>query len=718
MLTKKHGPVKFGIAVLLTLATRTLADTPDHKLSLDYTNMSLEELMNVPVTTITLTQTDRYMAPAAVTHIDRSMIDQANSRSLNDLLGVYVPDMEFADHTFEARHLGMRGIIGDRDDKYLMLVNGRDMNERTHYGALTERDMILMGDINQIDVVRGPGSATYGPGAVMGVLSLTTFNGLSFQGSQITVHQGFMDQYSSIEYKFGKKFNDDTGLFLYGGIADMEGAAAGNAPIIQGWNWNSPRSGPVRAGEPVSLPFDKEDQEFNHSPHKKFHIQFDTGGLTTWVRYSEGGMMLNQTDKVYAPGTWGNADGFPLFEAGVGYQQLTAFVGYKAALSEHLTLDLSTSWDATDYRRFFLFGPANSHQEQKSISDAKLTWTGLPSHQMAAGVEYGFYWLGLNSWMAPSLTLADNEHPWQTAMGSLFYEDQWSINKQLTLFTSARLDKHSYTDVMFSPRLALIWTPTDKDALKLIGAQSLRTNTEEGMRADWLNNKRSDPEKMRSYEVRYERRQTQDLMFASSIFYDKLDVLAWNDTAQQEIPSGMYKTAGLELEGQYHTGNDTFTLSHAFTKLVGENIHSNNFITSTGFGYGYDLNAWSNNVTKLTAHHQVDQHLSLDGNIQVMWGYPGGKDFMLWHNQQALTGLGLGDASNPASWNKPYGISATLNLGAQYKFDQHSTLRVDAYNVLGWVDKTLNKDMVLGSLWEGAFREQSPAFSISFDYKF
>ena len=407
-----------------------------------------------------------------------------------------------------------------------------------------------------------------------------------------------------------------------------------------------------------------------------------------------------------------------MFEAGVGYQQLTAFFGYKAALSEHLTLDLSTSWDATDYQRFFLFGFANNHQEQKLISNAILNWTGLPSHKLAAGVEYGFYWLGLNSWMSPHLTQPDNEHPWQTAMGSLFFEDQWTMVNNLTLFTSARLDKHSYTDVMFSPRLALVWTPTDKDTLKLIGAESLRTNTEEGMRADWLNNKRSDPEKMRSYEFRYERQQNQNLMFASSIFYDKLDVLAWSDPAQQEIPSGMYKTAGIELEGQYRAENDTITFSHSFTKLVGENLHTDNFITSAGFGVGYDLNAWSNNVTKLSAHHQVDRHLSLDGNIQVMWGYPGGKDYMLWHNPQVASSIGLGDATNSQGWNKPYGTSALLNLGAEYKFDDHASLRVDAYNVLGWVNQTLNKDFVLGSLWEGAYRVQSPAFAVSFNYKF
>jgi outer membrane receptor for ferrienterochelin and colicins len=684
----------------------------------DVYNMSLEDLMNVQVTMNTLTSTDRYMTPAAVTHLDRSFIDQANARNLNDLLNIYVPDLEIAHHTFESTHLGMRGIIGDRDDKYLMLVNGRVMNDRMHYGALTERDLVLQGDLLDIDVVRGPGSATYGPGAVMGVISQTTYNGLTFQGNEVKVRQGFLDQFTSFEYKFGTKFNENTGLFLYAGVADVRGASAGNAPIIGGSNWTSPTYGTVTAGEPVPYPFTNMGAEYNNRPQIKLHAQYDNDGFTAWLRYTNGGQLLDQTDKTYAPGMWGNPNGFvPPFKAGVGYEQVTAFLGYNTPLTTDLSLDLSTSWDATDYERYYLFGYANSHQEQKWISTAILNWNGLENHKIAGGLEFGYYWFGMHSWMSPDRNIAgDNDKPWQTYMYSFFFEDQWNIAKDWTFFTSARLDKHQYTDVMFSPRLALVWTPTEQDALKFMASQSLRTNTEESMRANWLSGERSDPEKMNTLELRYERRETREFMLACSVFFNDLDVLGWNDTLKKMDKEGTYKTAGIELEAQYRTGSDTITFSHSYAKLVGQDMHANTFITSAGFGYGYDLNAWSDNVTKLTLHHQFDQHLSADGSVQVNWGYPGSKDYMLWHT--TTNPGGLGDATNPASWNEPFGISALLNLGAAYKFDEHATLRLDAYNVLGWIDRSLNKTMVLGSLFEGAYRAQSPAIVISLDYRF
>ena len=93
MSSLKRGPGTLGSALVLFLGSSCLGE------EVDYAKLSLEELMNVQVTMNTLTSTDRFLIPAAVTHIDRSLIDQANARNLNDLLGIYVPNMEFADHT-------------------------------------------------------------------------------------------------------------------------------------------------------------------------------------------------------------------------------------------------------------------------------------------------------------------------------------------------------------------------------------------------------------------------------------------------------------------------------------------------------------------------------------------------------------------------------------------------------------------------------------------
>jgi outer membrane receptor for Fe3+-dicitrate len=127
--------------------------------------MSIEQLMEIEVgSSATLTQSKPRLVPAAVTTITKEQIQASGTRSLNELLEIYVPNLQIVLHLWEPQHLGLRGSISDRDDKYLLLVNGRVMNERLHYGALSERDLPLLRDIHHIEVIRGPGSVLYGPG--------------------------------------------------------------------------------------------------------------------------------------------------------------------------------------------------------------------------------------------------------------------------------------------------------------------------------------------------------------------------------------------------------------------------------------------------------------------------------------------------------------------------------------------------------------------------
>ncbi len=68
-------------------------------------------------------------------------------------------------------------------------------------------------------------------------------------------------------------------------------------------------------------------------------------------------------------------------------------------------------------------------------------------------------------------------------MYSLLGEWQWNLNDQWTTFAGGRIDKHTFTDYMYSPRLAVVYTPKDKDAYKLIWSRSVRANIEEEMKA-------------------------------------------------------------------------------------------------------------------------------------------------------------------------------------------------------------------------------------------
>ncbi len=200
----------------------------------DLFDMSIEQLMEMEVvSTATLTESKPRLVPAAVTTIKEEQIQASGARSLFELLDIYVSNLQWVRNSWEADNMGLRGIMSDRDDKYLLLVNGRVMNERTHYGVVSERDLVLLKDIHHIDIVRGPGSALYGPGAVSMVINIITHNAETFQGTEITSRLGAVEEFYSTEIRHGQKFKDgDGGFFAYAGIGEYHGADKYDAPLI------------------------------------------------------------------------------------------------------------------------------------------------------------------------------------------------------------------------------------------------------------------------------------------------------------------------------------------------------------------------------------------------------------------------------------------------------------------------------------------------------
>src|SRR5574340_453360 len=110
-----------------------------------------------------------------MTELQARDVEQSGAVDLNHLLEWQVPNMQFIDHHHLQAHLGMNGVISDREDKYLFQVNGRTMNNRMLMGADNERGIPLLGDIQSVSVVRGPASATHGAGALAGVIGLQTY---------------------------------------------------------------------------------------------------------------------------------------------------------------------------------------------------------------------------------------------------------------------------------------------------------------------------------------------------------------------------------------------------------------------------------------------------------------------------------------------------------------------------------------------------------------
>jgi outer membrane receptor for ferrienterochelin and colicin len=720
--------------------------------------------MDIPiVVTASLTETKPRLVPAAVTTITAKQIQASGARSLNELLDIYVPNLQLIRHHWEADSIGLRGIYGE--NKYLLLVNGRVMNERTHYGAMSERDLVMLSDIHHIDIVRDPGSALYGPGAVSMVINIITYNANTFQGTEVTSRMGAVEEFYSGELKHGQKFDDnDGGFFLYSGISKYVGANQADAPQIypfdfpstSSYPWDPGATGPAhlpadgqRAGEPLTSSIINRDGATNRdwSP-VKLYTQITKGDLDIWARYTRGGKQFTSDIGPLARYPYGWADFMIYGENASGYQQATGYIGYKQELADNLDIDYAFSYDMFDFERAQAGTDAAAYisdafREDKYYGKALLKWQPNDQHKIAFGGEILHQEYGLQSLSQPDIsprTYAfidthkidpagpDNATNWVNPYGimprwsadmySILGEDQWAINDQWTTFAGARLDDHTYTGWMFSPHAAIVHTPTDRDTFKLMWSRSVRANFDGEMKANAdAGGGKSNPEKLDSIELRYERQQSNNLNLAASFFVDySLKLVDWSETDMSTIPVGTQRTYGLEFEATYHTNTTQLLLSHSYTKLYSFRLNDPSmltYVTAEPYGYGNDLANWSNQITKVVLQHKLDDKWTFDASLRVYWGFPGMKDFGRYYPYARSD-----DPTHPvveSGWEKAYRGNYYLNMGLQYQLNKNLTFRVDGFNLLGIFDKDLNKRNYYGA---SDYRSQAAAMAVSMIYKF
>ena len=312
-----------------------------------------ESAVTIPTGTLTATTADS-VSPYTVTHITREMIEKSGARNLNELLDEFVPNLEIVRHHSFQPHVGIRGIVSDREDKYLLRVNGRVMNQHFLVGADSERDVPLLRDIDFVDVIRGPGSTTYGPGAIAGVINIQTLTGLTFQGLDVQARQGFEQYMTTTEVRYGNKLGEESGLFAYYGYGDSDGADASDAPVIYGRTGALPNGyPPAKAGDPVPFYTPNDGATFHGHPQHKIHLEYTQGTFDAWARYTYSSYFNpNQMRNMYRP-PYGIANAnsdLLLRPGGAGqYAQLTFFASKVIELSDDLQLTGIASWDKYDF---------------------------------------------------------------------------------------------------------------------------------------------------------------------------------------------------------------------------------------------------------------------------------------------------------------------------------------------------------------------------------
>ncbi|HEX8554982.1 MAG TPA: TonB-dependent receptor plug domain-containing protein, partial [Sphingomonas sp.] len=191
--------------------------------------MSIEELASVEVTTVSKRGETLSGAPASIYVITNEDIVRSAAQSVPEVLrqapNLVVQRIDARQFSVSAR--GFNGV--ETANKMLALIDGRTIYSPLASGVFWELHQPLLEDIDQIEVVSGPGGTLYGPNAVNGVINIQTKSALDTVGGMargtIAANQ------HSAALRYGAVVNDGA-IRLYGNYFSRAEQPSGPGGVV------------------------------------------------------------------------------------------------------------------------------------------------------------------------------------------------------------------------------------------------------------------------------------------------------------------------------------------------------------------------------------------------------------------------------------------------------------------------------------------------------
>src|SRR5262249_18273860 len=131
----------------------------------DLSEATLEDLMNMEVTTVSKKAQKISQAPAAIYVLTQEDIRRSGMNSVPELLRM-VPGLQVAQAQSGQWAISARGFNDGYSNKLLVLVDGRTVYSPIYSGVFWDQQDLLLENIERIEVIRGPGATMWGANAV------------------------------------------------------------------------------------------------------------------------------------------------------------------------------------------------------------------------------------------------------------------------------------------------------------------------------------------------------------------------------------------------------------------------------------------------------------------------------------------------------------------------------------------------------------------------
>jgi iron complex outermembrane receptor protein len=176
-------------------------------------DLSLEDLVNVKVTSVSRKEEKLNDAAAAIFVLNNDDLRRSGATTVADALRL-VPGLQVATIDSANWAVSARGFNSQFANKLLVMTDGRTVYSPLFSGVYWSAQQTFFDDVDRIEVIRGPGATVWGANAVNGVISILSKSARDTQGGLI--YGGGGDQPIAMGgARYGGKIGEDTYYRIY-----------------------------------------------------------------------------------------------------------------------------------------------------------------------------------------------------------------------------------------------------------------------------------------------------------------------------------------------------------------------------------------------------------------------------------------------------------------------------------------------------------------------
>jgi iron complex outermembrane receptor protein len=367
----------------------------------DLTELSLEQLSSIIVTSVSRRQERLADAPASVFVITADDIRRAGATSIPEALRL-APTLDVARADANQYAISARGFNDVLANKMLVLIDGRTVYTPLFSGVFWEAQDVLMEDVERIEVISGPGATLWGANAVNGVINVITRSAKDTQGTLVSA--GIGNTQGGAAARHGGALGRDGSYRVYAKYEDLAASNLANGQDVRDASKRYQagfRTDLAHGVDAFTLQGDAYHGEIDQSPAP---------------RHIDGGNVL---------GRWTRS-----FDAD---RALTAQAYFDFTRRDH---------------------PQSFHEDLSTLdAEVQYAFAPHPAHRVLVGAGLREAWDSVTNSASQAFLPADRSLHW----AHVFAQDEIALASTVTLTLGAKLETNVYTGSEVLPNARIAW---------------------------------------------------------------------------------------------------------------------------------------------------------------------------------------------------------------------------------------------------------------------